>query len=108
MANLAQLVNVIEPMFATPDDMFKQTIYYSLQLYSEQACGTSLNVHVNSETYDTDEFSLASASSRRSSRKFPTSTCRRRTRAMASHHQRRQLAQGPGDYDGSHLAGGHV
>ncbi len=56
MANLAQLVNVIGTMFTTPDDMFKQTIYYPLQLYSEHAYGTSLDVHVNSETYDTDEF----------------------------------------------------
>lgn len=56
MANLAQLVNVIGTMFTRPDDMFKQTIYYPLQLYSEHAYGTSLDVHVDSETYDTDEF----------------------------------------------------
>jgi alpha-N-arabinofuranosidase len=56
MANLAQLVNVIGTMFTTPDDMFKQTIYYPLQLYAEHAYGTSLDVHVNSDTYDTDEF----------------------------------------------------
>lgn len=56
IANLAQLVNVIGTMFTTPDDMFKQTIYYPLQLYSEHAYGTSLDVYVDSETYDTDRF----------------------------------------------------
>lgn len=56
MANMAQLVNVIAPMFTNEDDMYKQTIYYPLQLFSEHAYGTSLNVYVDSETYDTDQF----------------------------------------------------
>ena len=56
MANLAQLTNVIAPIFTKPDDMFKQTIYYPLQLFSEHAYGTSLDVHVNSDTYDTEQF----------------------------------------------------
>lgn len=56
MANLAQLTNVIAPIFTTPDDMFKQTIYYPLQLFSEHAYGTALDVHVDSDTYDTEQF----------------------------------------------------
>jgi len=56
MANLAQLTNVIAPIFTRPDDMFKQTIYYPLQLFSEHAYGTALDVYVDSETYDTEQF----------------------------------------------------
>ena len=56
MANLAQLVNVIAPIFTSEDDMFKQTIYYPIQLYTNNMYGTSLDVFVDAETYDTDEF----------------------------------------------------
>jgi len=56
MANMAQLVNVIAPIFTKEDDMYKQTIYYALQLFSEHTYGTSLDVYVDSETYDTEEF----------------------------------------------------
>ena len=56
MANLAQLVNVIAPIFTSEDDMFLQTIYYPIQLYANNMYGTSLDVFVDSETYDTEEF----------------------------------------------------
>ena len=56
IANMAQLVNVIAPIFTNKDDMFKQTIYYPLQLFSEHTYGTSLDVFVDSETYDTEQF----------------------------------------------------
>src|SRR5699024_10012314 len=46
MANMAQLVNVIAPIFTSEDDMFKQTIYYPLQLFSEYNYGTSLDWYV--------------------------------------------------------------
>ncbi|HYQ57852.1 MAG TPA: alpha-L-arabinofuranosidase C-terminal domain-containing protein [Draconibacterium sp.] len=58
MANMAQLVNVIAPIFAEKNDMFLQTIYYPLQLFANNMFGTALNVHVDCETYDTDEFYL--------------------------------------------------
>jgi len=64
MANMAQLVNVIAPIFTSEDDMFKQTIYYPLQLFSEHAYGTSLDVFVDSETYDTEEFFVGLGESR--------------------------------------------
>ncbi len=56
IANMAQLVNVIAPIFTNEDDMFKQTIYYPLQLFSEHNYGTSLDLFVETDTYDTEEF----------------------------------------------------
>ena len=56
MANMAQLVNVIAPIFTSDDDMFIQTIYYPLQLFSQNVHGISLDVFVDCPTYATEEF----------------------------------------------------
>ncbi len=56
MANMAQLVNVIGPIFTNEQGMFLQTIYYPLQLFAQNVKGTSLDVFVDSDTYDTEEF----------------------------------------------------
>ena len=56
MANMAQLVNVIAPIFTNDEGLFLQTIYYPLQLFAKNAHGTSLDLFVESETYSTDEF----------------------------------------------------
>jgi alpha-L-arabinofuranosidase len=56
MANMAQLVNVIAPIFTNKEGMFKQTIFYPLALFANNVRGTSLDVLVDSETYDTEEF----------------------------------------------------
>ncbi len=56
MANMAQLVNVIAPIFTEKDEMFKQTIYYPLQLFANNVYGTSLDVLTDCETYNTEEF----------------------------------------------------
>lgn len=56
MANMAQLVNVIGPIFTNEQGMFLQTIYYPLQLFAKNVKGTSLDVFVDSDTYDTEEF----------------------------------------------------
>jgi len=64
MANMAQLVNVIAPIFTSETDMFKQTIYYPLALFANNAFGTSLDVAVDCETYDTGEFFIGLAESR--------------------------------------------
>ena len=53
MANMAQLVNVIAPIFTNEQGMFKQTIYFPLQLFAKHAYGTALDVFVESGTYDT-------------------------------------------------------
>ena len=56
MANMAQLVNVIAPIFAEEKGMFRQTIYYPLALFANNVKGTSLDVFVDCETYNTEEF----------------------------------------------------
>jgi alpha-N-arabinofuranosidase len=52
MANMAQLVNVIAPIFTNENDMYRQTIYFPLVLYANNSFGTSLDVFVDSPTYD--------------------------------------------------------
>jgi len=56
MANMAQLVNVIAPIYTSEEGMFKQTIYYPLQLFANHVSGTSLDVFVDCDTYDTERF----------------------------------------------------
>ncbi|MBN2635932.1 MAG: alpha-N-arabinofuranosidase [Prolixibacteraceae bacterium] len=58
MANMAQLVNVIAPIFTSETDMFLQTIYYPLALFANNVYGTSLDLFVECETYDTDDFAI--------------------------------------------------
>lgn len=58
MANMAQLVNVIAPIFTNEKGMFKQTIYYPLQLFSQNVKGTSLDVFVDCDEYNTDRFPI--------------------------------------------------
>jgi alpha-N-arabinofuranosidase len=58
MANMAQLVNVIAPIFTNENTLFKQTIYFPLQLFAQNMAGTSLDVLVDCDTYDTEQFSL--------------------------------------------------
>ncbi|GHO83955.1 alpha-N-arabinofuranosidase [Dictyobacter formicarum] len=47
MANLAQLVNVIAPIFTSKEGLFLQTIYHPLRLYAEQMQEVTLDVHVD-------------------------------------------------------------
>jgi alpha-N-arabinofuranosidase len=56
MANMAQLVNVIAPIWAEEKGIFKQTIYYPLALYANNVKGTSLDLFVDCDTYDTEQF----------------------------------------------------
>lgn len=51
MANLAQLVNVIAPIFTTKEGLFYQTIFYPLQLFANNCHGTSIDAFVDCETY---------------------------------------------------------
>lgn len=71
MANMAQLVNVIAPIFTSETDMFKQTIYYPLALFANNAFGTSLDVAVDCETYDTEEFFIGLAESKTKQENVP-------------------------------------
>jgi alpha-N-arabinofuranosidase len=52
MANLAQMVNVIAPIFTRPDGLFLQTIYHPLRLYAQHLHQTALDVEVRCDTYD--------------------------------------------------------
>lgn len=58
MANMAQLVNVIAPIFTNENGMFKQTIYYPLQLFANNVKGTALDAFVDCKTYSTNRFAL--------------------------------------------------
>jgi alpha-N-arabinofuranosidase len=52
MANLAQLVNAIAPIFTSTQGLFLQTIYHPLRLYAEHTEAVALDVHVESPVYD--------------------------------------------------------
>lgn len=56
MANLAQLVNVVAPIFTSEKGMFKQTIYYPLALFANNSFGTALDVFVESPEYETNRY----------------------------------------------------
>lgn len=51
MANLAQLVNVIAPIFANKEGLFLQTIYWPLVEYGKQRGNMSLDLQVSGPTY---------------------------------------------------------
>jgi len=52
IANFAQLVNAIAPIFTNPGGLFLQAIYHPLRLYAEHTQDVALDVHVEGETYD--------------------------------------------------------
>ncbi len=52
MANLAQMVNVIAPIFTSPQGLFLQTIYHPFRLYAEHTQEIALDAHVECETHD--------------------------------------------------------
>ena len=58
MANMAQLVNVIAPVFAEEKGMFRQTIYFPLELFAKNMHGKSLDLFVDCPGYSTNEFFL--------------------------------------------------
>lgn len=56
IANLAQLVNVIAPIFTNDKGLFLQTIYFPLQLFARNVRGNSLELLVESPTYKSRRF----------------------------------------------------
>jgi alpha-N-arabinofuranosidase len=52
LANFAQLVNAIAPVFTNKQGLFLQTIYHPLRLYAEHTQETALDVSVDGPTYD--------------------------------------------------------
>jgi alpha-N-arabinofuranosidase len=56
IANLAQLVNVIAAIRSDEKGMWLQTIYHPLYLFANNCSGKSLDVFVESQTYDAGEY----------------------------------------------------
>jgi alpha-N-arabinofuranosidase len=56
IANMAQLVNVIAPIFSNEKGIFLQTIYYPLALFANNTKGKSLDLFVDSPRYKTKRF----------------------------------------------------
>ena len=54
IANLAQMVNVIAPIFTSPDGLFLQTIYHPLRLAAEKSGPIALDAHVESDGYSAE------------------------------------------------------
>lgn len=52
MANMAQLVNVIAPVFTSHQGSWYQTIFYPLEVFANHCYGTSVPVFVDSPDYD--------------------------------------------------------
>ncbi|MCC6616116.1 MAG: alpha-N-arabinofuranosidase [Anaerolineae bacterium] len=51
MANIAQIVNVIAPIFTRPDGLFLQTIFFPFELYSRTCGDTALDVFWEGDTF---------------------------------------------------------
>jgi alpha-N-arabinofuranosidase len=52
MANMAQLVNVIAPIFTSKEGLFYQTIFYPMQLFANHCYGSSVSAFVDCPQYD--------------------------------------------------------
>lgn len=59
IANLAQIVNVIAPIFTRGDEMFLQTIFYPIEMYTKRRTGTSLQVRVDGPGYESKTYGYA-------------------------------------------------
>jgi alpha-L-arabinofuranosidase len=55
LANYAQMVNVIAPIFTNPTGLFLQTVYHPLQLYAEHAQAVALDAFTDSPNIDAPE-----------------------------------------------------
>jgi alpha-N-arabinofuranosidase len=52
IANFAQMVNAIAPIFTNQEGLFLQTVYHPLRLYAEHAQAVALDPFVDSPTYE--------------------------------------------------------
>ena len=53
-ANYSELVNVVAPIRTNDAGMFRQTVYYTLQVYSRHCGSRLLETHVDTETFATN------------------------------------------------------
>jgi alpha-N-arabinofuranosidase len=58
MANIAQIVNVIAPVFTKKDDIVLQTIFYPFELYSSTCGQTALDVRWDGDNFSGGKYSL--------------------------------------------------
>lgn len=56
IANLAQLVNVLAPIYTTASGLLLRTIYYPLELYANRSGNVALDVRVESPAFETRSF----------------------------------------------------
>ncbi|HWA82619.1 MAG TPA: alpha-N-arabinofuranosidase [Fimbriimonadaceae bacterium] len=56
IANLAQIVNVIAPIFTRGDQMLLQSIFYAFEMYSRRRDGVSLRTHIEGPGYKTARY----------------------------------------------------
>jgi len=56
IANMAQLVNVIAPIFTNEKGLYLQTIYYPLQLFANNSKGKALELFLDSPKYKSKRF----------------------------------------------------
>src|SRR6266851_9027027 len=56
IANLAQLVNVLAPIYTTASGLLLRTIYFPLELYANRSGNTALDVRVESPAFETRHF----------------------------------------------------
>jgi alpha-N-arabinofuranosidase len=56
IANLAQLVNVLAPIYTTASGLLLRTIYFPLELYANRSGEAALDVRVESPTFETRQF----------------------------------------------------
>jgi alpha-N-arabinofuranosidase len=64
IANLAQMVNVIAPIFTNREGLFLQTIYHPLRLYAEHVQPVALDAFVEAPTHDVPALSGAPSDER--------------------------------------------
>lgn len=57
MANIAQIVNVLAPIFTSSDGLFLQTIFHPFEIYSRSCGNIALDVFWTSDTFSTGEHS---------------------------------------------------
>lgn len=56
IANLAQLVNVLAPIYTTASGLLLRTIYFPLELYANRSGEVAVAVRVESPTFETRQF----------------------------------------------------
>lgn len=56
MANIAQIVNVIAPIFTNPDGLFLQTSFYPFEIYSRTCGNIALDVFWEGDTFSAGDY----------------------------------------------------